>query len=305
MGMARMRRRELCAALGTGAGALLVAGRVAAAKKTMRTREIPSSGEPVPVVGMGTWQTFDVGPGAARNALRPVLQAFFHAGGTVIDSSPMYGRAEAAIGDLLPDVTGGERAFIATKVWTRGRQAGIAEMERSIRRMGGRVDLMQVHNLVDYATHIQTLRRWKEEGKIRYLGVTHYAVSAFDDLERILEHDDVDFVQLPYSIGMREAEKRLLPCAKNTGTAVLVMRPFEEGRLFRRVRGKPLPTWAADFDCESWAQFFLKWILGHPAVTCPIPATSKLHHMKDNVRAGFGPLPDERTREKMLAHLGL
>ncbi len=270
----------------------------------MSTREIPSSGESIPVIGMGTWQTFDVRE-SERDGLKDVLQEFLGAGGTVIDSSPMYGRAEETVGALLPDVKGGERAFVATKVWTRGRDAGIAEMKRSIRRMGGRVDLMQVHNLLDYATHIDTLRRWKEDGTIRYLGVTHYTVDAFDDLEKILRRDRMDFVQLPYSIGMREAEKRLLPAARDTGTAVLVMRPFEEGRAFARVRGQSLPAWAADFDCASWAQFFLKFILGHPAVTCPIPATANVRHMQDNVRAGYGRVPDAKTRRRMIDHLGL
>ncbi len=283
-------------------GALLVP--TAAKGKTMITREVPSTGEAIPVMGMGTWQTFDVSAGE-RDGLKDVLRAFFGAGGTVIDSSPMYGRAEETVGALLPDVPGGDRAFVATKVWTRGREAGIAEMKRSVRRMGGRVDLMQVHNLLDYATHIDTLRRWKDEGTIRYVGVTHYAVDAFDDLEKILRRDRMDFVQLPYSIGMREAEKRLLPCARDTGTAVLVMRPFEEGRLFARVRGRTLPAWAADFDCDSWAQFFLKFILGHPAVTCPIPATSNVRHMQDNMRAGLGRLPDGKTRARMIEHLGL
>ena len=280
--------------------AFVHAPRTAGKAKTMITREIPSTGEAIPVVGMGTWQTFDVATARERQALQPVLQAFFDAGGTVIDSSPMYGRAEETVGELLPAMNGGERAFVATKVWTRGRDAGLREMKRSIRRMGGRLDLVQVHNLLDYTTHIQTLRRWKEEGTIRYLGVTHYQLDAFDDLERIIERDGVDFVQLPYSIGMREAEKRLLPAARKSGTAVLVMRPFEEGRVFERVKGKALPSFASEIDCDSWAQFFLKFILGHPAVTCPIPATANVRHMQDNMRAGLGRLPDEAMRRRML-----
>ena len=280
--------------------AFVPAPRTAGKAKTMITREIPSTGEAIPVVGMGTWQTFDVATARERQALQPVLQAFFDAGGTVIDSSPMYGRAEETVGELLPAMNGGERAFVATKVWTRGRDAGLREMKRSIRRMGGRLDLVQVHNLLDYTTHIQTLRRWKEEGTIRYLGVTHYQLDAFDDLERIIERDGVDFVQLPYSIGMREAEKRLLPAARKRGTAVLVMRPFEEGRVFERVKGKALPSFASEIDCDSWAQFFLKFILGHPAVTCPIPATANVRHMQDNMRAGLGRLPDEAMRRRML-----
>jgi diketogulonate reductase-like aldo/keto reductase len=293
-------RREFGAGACAAMGAAFVPASRSAKAKPMITREIPSTREAIPVVGMGTWQTFDVASPRERESLQPVLQAFSDAGGTVIDSSPMYGRAEETVGDLLPAMKGGDRAFVATKVWTRGREAGFREMKRSIRRMGGRVDLMQVHNLLDYGTHIQTLRRWKEEGTIRYIGVTHYELGAFDELERIIERDGVDFVQLPYSIGLREAEKRLLPAAQNSNTAVLVMRPFEEGRVFQRVKGKALPSFAAEIDCDSWAQFFLKFILGHPAVTCPIPATANVRHMRDNMRAGLGRLPDEAMRRRML-----
>lgn len=255
------------------------------------------------MIGMGTWQTFDVSERRARASRRAVLQAFFDAGGRVIDSSPMYGRAEAVVGTLLQRVSVPDRPFIATKVWTTGQAEGIAGMEASIRKMGGRVDLMQVHNLVDWREHLPTLRRWKDEGTIRYLGVTHYRRSAFDELEQIIKDESVDFVQLPYSLAVRDAESRLLPCAEHTGTAVLVMRPFEGGDLFRRVRGRPLPAWASEIDCDSWAQIFLKFVLGHPAVTCPIPATSKVEHLLDNVRAGTGALPDAALRERMIAAL--
>ena len=291
--------------LGVGAGAAALAlVRPGAAKPTMSTRKIPSSGQPIPVIGMGTWSTFDVGRGH-YDARRTVLQAFFEAGGRVIDSSPMYGRAEKVVGELLPDVPQRADAFIATKVWTRGGKRGIAEMEDSIRKMGGRVDLMQIHNLVDWRTHLSTLRAWKAEGKIRYLGVTHYQLSAFDELEAIMETESMDFIQLPYSIGMREAEKRLLPCADKTGTAVLVMRPFEGGSLFSKVKGRALPPLAKELGIQSWGQYFLKFVLGHPTVTCPIPATSKLKHMRDNVGAGHGPVPDAKMRAQMIAALGL
>ncbi|AKV04491.1 putative oxidoreductase protein [Labilithrix luteola] len=270
----------------------------------MLTRPIPKSNEQLPVVGLGTWQTFDVGTASReRSALARVATDFFRSGGTVIDSSPMYGGAEEVVGDLLAEphvIPEGVRPFLATKVWTRGRQAGIDEMNRSMARMRTTtMDLMQVHNLVDADTHLPVLREWKQAGKIRYIGITHYAHSAFDELERRMRTDELDFVQLPYSIVDRAAEKRLLPVAQDTGTAVLVMRPFAEGQIFRRVHGKPLPDWASDFDCTSWSAFLLKFVLSHPAVTCPIPATANPSHLADNCRAGDGRLPDEATREKM------
>jgi len=271
----------------------------------MQMRPIPRTGELVPVIGLGTWQTFDVG--ATRDERAPlarVLEGFLAAGGRVVDSSPMYGRAEAVTGDLLGELGASPRPFLATKVWTRGRATGIAEMERSMKRMRtGVMDLMQIHNLLDWETHLPVLREWKERGLVRYIGITHYARSAFAELERLLRTESLDFVQLPYSLGDREAEKRLLPAARDTGTAVLVMRPFEEGALFRRVRGKALPAWASEIGCASWAAFFLKFILGHPAVTCPIPATSDPAHLEDNVAAGEGPVPDEAIRQKMIAHV--
>jgi len=271
----------------------------------MRLREIPASGESIPVIGMGTWQTFDVGADPAeREPLREVLRIFLDAGGRVIDSSPMYGRSEDVAGDLLAELDASREAFVATKVWTRGREAGIRQMERSFEKLGvQRMDLMQVHNLVDWRTHLATLRDWKAEGRVRYVGITHYQRGAFDEMERIIGSGAIDFVQLPYSIRVRRAEERLLPAAADHGVAVLVMRPFEGGSLFRRVRGRELPEWAAEFDCESWAQYFLKFILGHPAVTCPIPATSNPAHMRDNVRAGYGRLPDEAMRSRMIEYL--
>ncbi len=266
----------------------------------MDTRPIPSTHEALPRIGMGTWSTFDVGP-AEYAARREVLRAFFAGGGRVLDSSPMYGRAQRVLGDLLPDIAGHEDAFVATKVWTRGAQQGRAQIETSTEEIGGRVDLMQVHNLLDYDAHIGPLRADKAAGRIRYVGITDYRHSAFDELERIMREDGVDFVQLPYSVVDREAEARLLPCAADTGTAVLVMRPFAEGDLFARVRGTPVPDWAAEIEATSWAQVFLKFVLSHPAVTCPIPATSKVSHMRDNLKAGTGPLPDAALRRKIIA----
>ena len=276
----------------------------------LSTRPIPRTGEAIPAIGLGTWQTFDAGDAPAERApLAEVLDAYLAGGGRVIDSSPMYGRAEGVVGDLLAarpgGVAGAPRPFLATKVWTRGRAEGEAQMRRSMQLMRTpRMDLMQVHNLVDWRTHLETLRAWKKEGLVRYIGVTHYQLGAFGDLERIASKESIDFVQLPYSIVTRDAEARLLPAAAASGVAVLVMRPFEEGALFARVRGKALPPWAADFDCASWAQFFLKFILGHPAVTCPIPATASAKHLRDNLAAGRGRLPDEATRKKMIEYLG-
>jgi diketogulonate reductase-like aldo/keto reductase len=277
----------------------------AGATSSILQRPIPSSGEAIPAIGLGTWRTFDVGTSpAARAPLKEVLQRFVELGGRVVDSSPMYGAAESVVGDLAAELALGDRLFLATKVWTSGREAGIAQMEQSMRRLRARrLDLMQVHNLLDWRTHLRTLRDWKAAGRIRYLGVTHYTSSAYDELERVLRAEAVDFVQVNYSLGEREAERRILPLARERGIAVLVNRPFSEGGLFQRVRGTPLPGWAAEIGCESWAQFFLKWILAHPAVTCVIPATSRVEHLVDNLKAGVGPLPDAAGRERMTAQV--
>ena len=266
-------------------------------------RPIPSSGEKLPVVGLGTWRTFDVGAAAAeREPLNEVLGRLVALGGRVVDSSPMYGTAESVVGDLAGELGMTDKLFLATKVWTSGREAGIAQMEQSLRRLRtGRLDLMQIHNLLDWRTHLRTLRQWKETGRVRYLGVTHYTSSAYGELERVLRSEPLDFVQVNYSLGEREAQRRILPVAHERGIAVLVNRPFSEGGLFQRVRGQALPPWAAELDCESWAQFFLKWILAHPAVTCVIPGTSRPQHVVDNMKAGLGRLPDAATRERMAA----
>jgi len=244
---------------------------------------------------------FDVGASRAeRDPLGEVLKRFVALGGRVIDSSPMYGAAESVAGDLAADLAINDTLFVATKVWTSGREAGIAQMEHSLARLRRRrLDLMQIHNLLDWRTHLPTLRDWKQAGRIRYLGVTHYTASAYDELERVLRGEPLDFVQVNYSLGEREAERRILPLARDRGVAVLVNRPFSEGGLFQRIRGQALPPWAAAIGCESWAQFFLKWILAHPAVTCVIPATSRPEHLVDNMKAGAGPLPDGATRERM------
>lgn len=267
----------------------------------MRTRPIPRTGEPLPVIGLGTWSTFDVGPDAAkRAALGRVLQDFLAAGGRVIDSSPMYGRAEGVVGALLAATPGAPAPFLATKVWTRGREAGAAQLQDSLRLLRTeRLDLLQVHNLLDWQSHLPALRASKAAGRVRYVGVTHYALSAFDELERLLRTESLDFVQLPYSAATREAEARLLPAAADTGTAVLVMRPFEEGELFRAVRARPLPAWAAELGCTHWSEVLLKFILSHPAVTAVLPATRSPEHLAANLGAGRGPLPDPALRRRM------
>ena len=264
-------------------------------------KPIPKTGEPLPVIGLGTWQTFDVSANeAARAPLKTVLQEFVRAGGSVVDSSPMYGSSESVTGDLAQQLDLHKQLFLATKVWTSGRDAGVRQMEESFRRLRTkRMDLLQVHNLLDYRVHLGTLRRWKEEGRVRYVGVTHYTASAYDDLARVLAAEELDFVQLNYSLAEREAERRLLPLAAEKRLAVLVNRPFAEGKLFRRASGKALPPWAKEIGCASWAQFFLKYLISHPAVTCAIPATSKVDHLTDNMRAGLGELPDASARERM------
>ncbi len=301
-----MSRRRFVA-LGAGAGASLLMPRRAAAATAMLTRSIPRSGEALPAIGLGTWQTFDVGDGASERApLEEVLRRFFAAGGRVIDSSPMYGRAETVVGDLLERLRPPAPPFLATKVWTSGRSAGEAQMRESMRRMRAeRLDLMQIHNLLDWETHLPVMRAWKAQGRFRYLGITHYSLGAFAQMEKLMRSEQLDFVQLPYSLATREAERRLLPAAADTGTAVLVMRPFEEGALFRTARDKPLPGWAAEIGCDQWSQVFLKFILGHPAVTCIIPATSKPDHLSENVKAGTGRLPDEALRRRIVEALGL
>lgn len=273
--------------------------------KNIIKRKIPVTGEWLPAVGMGTWQTFDAGNDQAeRENLKQVLQTFVNMGGTVIDSSPMYGSSEEVVGDLAAELKVLDKLFMATKVWITGKDAGIRQMNTSMKEMRSNpMDLMQVHNLVDFQTHIKTLRQWKEEGKIRYLGATHYINSAHDDLERLIKTEKLDFIQINYSLQSRNVEKSLLPLAQDKGVAVIINQPFESGSLFSSVKGKNLPGWAKDYDITSWGQYFLKFILSHPAVTCVIPATSKVKHMQDNMGAISGKLPDEKLRQKMVEAL--
>lgn len=298
-----VRRRALRLLAGYGTLAVMSAG-ANAQQNMMMKRSIPRSGEALPVVGVGTWQTFDVGQNAPERAeLKEVLRLLVAAGGSVVDSSPMYGKAEGVVGDLTRDGLR-EKLFFATKVWTSGRDSGIRQMDESFKLMRTqRMDLMQVHNLLDLATHAKTLREWKSAGRIRYVGITHYHDGAHAELEKIVKTKAWDFVQFNYSMAEREAEDRLLPACADSGTAVIVNRPFSQGSLFPKVKGKALPAWAAEFDCSSWAQFFLKYLLSHPAVNCVIPGTRRVEHLKDNVQAGMGRLPDAAMRRRMADYL--
>lgn len=280
-------------------------GFASSAPTTMLTRPIPSSKEKLPVVGIGTWQTFDVSGTSAHDELVQALKAVHKAGGKLIDSSPMYGRSEEVVGDLTAESGIQNQFFYATKVWTRGREAGIQQMEESMRKMKRQsMDLMQIHNLVDWKTHLETLKTWKAAGKIRYIGITHYTDSMHGELIDILSKFPIDFVQFNYSILSRNAEKKLLPVAQDKGVATIINQPFAEGRLFSLVKGKALPDWAKANDINTWAQFFLKFIISHPAVTCVIPGTSDPKHAADNMLAGYGRLPDPVLREKMAALIG-
>jgi diketogulonate reductase-like aldo/keto reductase len=275
------------------------------------TRKIPSTGELLPVIGIGTWQTFDVaGDTQSRAPLEEVMREFVVLGGKVIDSSPMYGRSEDVAGEIIAQLKLRDKLFIATKVWTSGEAAGIAQMEASMTKLhvgmaNKPIDLMQVHNLLDVETHLATLSAWKREGRVRHIGVTHYTASAYDAVAKIIAKHPVDTVQINYSIGEREAEQRLLPLARDRGIAVIVNRPFAGGELFRRLRATPLPSWAGEINCTSWAQLMLKFVISHPAVTCAIPGTGKLEHLRDNMAAGVGQLPDEKLRMQIAASAGV
>ncbi len=273
-------------------------------EKKMATRTIPSTSEDLPVVGVGTWKQFDV-PSRKKHLrrLRTVLNKLFETGGSVIDSSPMYGRAEGVVGKLLKAADDRDRAFLATKVWTRGRKRGIKQMKESLEKLNAdTIDLMQVHNLKDWRTHLNTLKKWKKKGTIRYTGVTHYLKSKFDRIVRIMKNRDIDFVQIPFSIGMRAATEKVFPVAEDQDVGVIVNRPFRGGQLFRTVRRKNLPEWVGKLKIQTWAQYFLKFILSHSAVTCVIPGTSNPGHMKQNALAGVKPFPDKKQRKKMIKY---
>ncbi len=285
---------SLALTLGQGATASTTTPANAKSSSAMLKRKIPATGELLPVIGCGTWLGFGHAPGSAEYARLPgVIEALFDAGGTVLDSSPMYGRSETTTGELLAKSPHRSKAFLATKVWTSRRDAGIRQMEASFKLLGTKkLDLMQVHNLVDWKTHLQTLRAWKAEGRIRYIGITHYTPSAFHEVEAVLRSEPLDFLQINYAYDDQAAAERLFPLAADKGVAVLVNQPFGGGGLLRNLRDRPLPDWAKDIDCTSWAQVLLKFVLSQPAVTCVIPGTSRPEHMEDNAKAGRGVMPD-------------
>ncbi len=300
--MQKYTRREASKLMGAALiGASVVPSLSSFSVEGIRKRKILSSGEDLPVVGLGTWQTFDAGENdPEREQLLEVLLKMKAQGGTMIDSSPMYGRSEQVVGDLTVRSGFQEHFFYATKVWTSGRQAGIEQMRTSMKQMRRKsMDLMQIHNLVDWETHVKTLKAWKEEEKIRYWGITHYTNSSHDTLARIIKNEKPDFAQFNYSMANLHAEKGLLSAAKDNGVSVIINRPYHGGSLFRLTKGKELPGWCEDYAIKSWGQFFLKYIISHPAVTCVIPGTSKPRHMIDNMMAGYGKLPDAATRKKM------
>ena len=298
----QLSRRRCLQAIGLAAVGFGNPAMSAAIKPIMRT--IPKSGESLPPIGLGTYDAFDIGNDRSdRDSANEVLKRFVELGSTVVDSSPMYGRAETVIGDLSTELNINGKLWIATKVWTSGRESGLSQMNDSLRKLRReKIELMQVHNLQDAKTHLVTLRDWKKSGKIKYLGVTHYHAGAYDALEQAIKSGEMDFVQLNYSIAERDAEQRLLKLAADVGTAVIANRPFANGSVFNAIKGKALPAWASEIDCTSWGQFFLKYILGHPAVTCVIPATRNPKHLIDNMGAGHGRLPDDALRKKMAAH---
>ena len=291
-------RRDAMALLAVGGWRL--AGEPGSADPAPSGGGSPANRQPstanLPRIGLGTWQTFDV---ADPKPLAAVLSTFVQLGGRVIDSSPMYGRSEAVAGELAASLGVRDKLFVATKVWTTGRAQGIAQMEESERKLRGRIDLMQVHNLQDADTHLETLRRWKSEGRIQFIGITHYHAGAYADLEKYIRRGGIDFLQVNYSLAEREAETRLLPLAKDRNVRVLINRPFGAGSLFRETRGKALPAFAKDLGATSWAELFLKFVISHPAVTCAIPATSKVEHLRQNMNAGKGPMPDAAMRKRI------
>ncbi len=299
-----MNRRESIHYL-TALGLLPFISGFSITNESILTRAIPNTGELLPVVGVGTWETFDIESNAQElRLLKELLQILADKGGKVIDSSPMYGLSEKTVGDLTTGLGLNDKLFLATKVWTQGKENGIQQMNHSFEVMQRKqLDLMQIHNLVDWKTHIKTLRDWKEQGKIRYIGITHYQESAYSDLENILKNEPIDFLQVNYNLAYRKAADRLLPLAREKKVAVIISQPFAYGKLFQQSKGKTLPAWAADIDCKSWAQFFLKFIVAHPAVTCVIPGTGNPTHMLDNITAGFGKLPDAKQQALMVKEI--
>jgi aryl-alcohol dehydrogenase-like predicted oxidoreductase len=303
--MAGHNRRDFMRLLAASGLSMAMPSALAAEEAPLILKPIPSSGERLPVIGLGTSRVFEVGPGDfEREGPKEVLRTLAGVSNSMMDTSPMYGSAETVVGDLAAELGVRDRLFFATKVWTRGREQGIAQMQESMRRLRTeRLDLIQVHNLVDTATHLRTLRDWKKEGRVRYVGITHYHAGAHEGLMDVMQHEPLDFVQVNYSLLEPEAQNRLLPLAQEKGIAIIVNRPFARGQLFRITSGKPLPPWAAELGIASWAQYFLTFVVSHPAVTVAIPGTSKARHMRDNQMAGRGILPDTGTRERMFRYM--
>jgi len=269
----------------------------------MLTKKIPATGEQMPVIGLGTLQAFDVaGTAEERAKLGEVLKLLVAQGGTLVDTSPRYGRAEAVVGNLCAELNLTDELFFATKVFSEGEQAGIDEMTTSLERLHTPVvDLMQVHSMRDWEVHLPSIRKLKDEERVRYIGITIHRDAGHEQMMRLMREENLDFIQVNYNLIERSAAKEVLPLAQELGVAVMINVPFAKAELFRKTAGAALPGWASDFDCDSWAQFFLKYVISHPAVTCVIPRTSSPHHMADNLRAGFGELPDQNTRLKMEA----
>jgi diketogulonate reductase-like aldo/keto reductase len=301
----KISRRRMCELSMHSCGSLfLPADIMKNSPSSLLQRSIPSSGEKIPVIGLGTWRTFDAGNNQhKRETLKQVLRNLVGNSASVVDSSPMYGSSEAVVGDLSEELKIRPSLFLATKVWTSGEQQGIEQMNNSFKKMkASAIDLMQVHNLLDVKTHLKTLYKFKEQGKIRYIGITHYLPSYYNEMQQLIQKEKLDFIQCCYNIQTTDAEKQLLPAAKDKGVAVLINRPFQEGALFHEIAGKRLPVWAGELGIKNWAQFFLKFILSNPTVTCAIPGTSNPSHMLENIQAGNGSLPDEKTRKKMLMY---
>jgi diketogulonate reductase-like aldo/keto reductase len=299
------RRALLASVAAAGAASVLRPLTQAAGPGPILTRPIPSTGEKLPLVGLGSWITFNVGEDvAARDACAEVMRAFFHGGGRLIDSSPMYGSSQEVIGYGLHKLQNPSQLFSADKVWISAGARGPEQIEESRRHWGvARFDLLQVHNLLSWEEHLPKLFAMKAAGRLRYVGATTSEGRRHPEVERILASQPLDFVQVSYSILDREVEDRILPLARQRGIGVIVNRPFRRGELIRRVERSPMPGWAGEIDCANWAQILLKFIVSHPAVTCAIPATSRVEHVRKNLGASYGRLPDEAMRRRMVAHV--
>ncbi len=297
----RLSRRELLkAGIGMGASLSLPSGSVLAQEGAVIQRKIPSSGESVPIIGIGTSRRYQGTTEAERAQLREVLRRFKGLGGKVIDTAPAYGNAETVVGDLVAELGIRDSLFIATKVGAQGRDAGIEQMEQSLKRLRTpKIDLIAVHNLRDMQTQLRTLREWKQAGRIRYVGITTSSDRQYQEFEQTMKTEALDFIQVDYAIDNRNAEQRILPLAADRGMAVMINLPFGRGQLFKTVQGQKLPPWASDFDCASWAHFFLKYIVSHPAVTCAIPGTATVEYLVDNLGAARGRLPEPAMRRRM------